>query len=116
MLNRNGFSAWFAACRELTGYDDVPGYHQLRWRSRKKLDHLALWRGLRSAGFWRACVVVLILGLVAQILCWHLDLTGWRRDLLKSLPVLFTMPWLAAARKRHLRDLLGAADSRSRST
>jgi hypothetical protein len=115
MLTPKALSAWLAACRELTGYDGVPGYSRLRWRDRKRLDHLALWRGLRSSGFWRACIVVLNLCLVAQILCWQFDLAGWRHDLLKALPILLATPWLAAARKRHLRDLLDSTGDHSQS-
>ena len=99
-------SAWLAAARELVGYDDVPGYRELSWWQRKKLNHLVLWRGICSEGFWRALFIVVALGLAALIICWRWDLTGWQRDILRSCPPLIALPWLAAARKRYLRALL----------
>jgi hypothetical protein len=106
MTYRNAIPNWLVAWREIAGYDDVPGYRQLPWLQRKKLDHVVLWRGFWSEGFWRAFFVVLTLVVLALIICWHWDLAGWRRDLLRCCPPLGAIPWLAAARKRHLRALL----------
>jgi hypothetical protein len=99
-------AAWFKAWPELSGYEDVPGYRDLPWLSRKKLDHLALWHGLRSESFWRAFFFIATFEIVAHILVWNWDLDDWPRDLLKSLPLILAMPWLAAARKRHIRNML----------
>ena len=102
-------TAWLKGWSELSGYDDVPGYRGLSWTARKKLDHLALWRGLCSEGFWRALFIVIVFCMIARILTWHWDLSGWPRDLLRSVPIMLALPWLAAARKRHIQSLLNAS-------
>jgi hypothetical protein len=106
MSIQSTIGAWLAGVPELTGYNDVPGYRELAWWQRKTLDQLVIWRGIGSAGFWRAMSVVVALDLVTLIICWRWDLTGWHRDILRCCPPLIALPWLAAARKRHLRALL----------
>jgi hypothetical protein len=108
---RTGIAAWLNAWSELSGYDDVSGYRDLPWPARKKLDHLALWHGLRSEGFWRASFIVAIFEIVAHIFVWHWDLDDWPRDLLRSVPLILAMPWLAAARKRHIRHMLDVSSA-----
>ncbi len=104
-------ASWLKGWSDLAGHNEIPGYRELPWLSRKKLDHRALWRGLCSEGFWRAAAIVLMGVTVAHILGWHWDLTDWRQDLLRVLPILLATPWLAAARKRHLRAMLAVGCS-----
>jgi hypothetical protein len=52
--------------------------------------------------FWRIFAIATVGWLIAMIVCWKWDMTGWRRDLLRSLPILGTLPWLVSLRKRHL--------------
>jgi hypothetical protein len=96
---RNGIVAFLA-------YDEIEGYRELPFLERKKIDHLIVWRSLRTAGFWRAASWLLMIGLSLRIVSWQLDLTGWRRDLLGCVPLLIAAPWVAAGRKRHIRKLL----------
>lgn len=60
MSNQSRISDWFPTWREITGYTDVPGYVQLPWLQRKRLDHAILWAGVWM-GFWRAFFIVLII-------------------------------------------------------
>jgi hypothetical protein len=107
MSIKSRFWAWAGAWRQVITYDDVPGYLELSWWRRKQLDHLVIWRGLGAEGFWRAAFFVVVIGLVTLIISWRLDLSGWRSDILRACPSLVALPWLAAARKRHLRALIG---------
>ena len=112
MFHRNCIKTWLDACRELKGYADIPGYRQLSWFERKRLDLLIIWPAILSERFWRAAIFVLITSLIANIVCWKLDLTAWQRDLLRSLPVILTAPWIAACRKHHLRKILDARNEK----
>jgi hypothetical protein len=108
MRIRESFLFWLSGWHDLASYDDVEGYRQLSWGRRKALDHRILWRGIRSEGFWRALFFVGALAVVCLAITWRLDLAGWQRDLLRCCPILTAIPWLAAARKRHLRALIKA--------
>jgi hypothetical protein len=99
---RNGFRA----CAEILNYEDIPGYSELSWAARKKLDHQALCAAVCSATFWRAVFVVLAAVLLAHILCWRFDLTGWQRDLLRAVPIVLVAPGFAAMRRRLIEKLL----------
>ena len=113
MLFQRSIAAWFSAWRDIGGWDDLPAYRQLSWWRQRQLDLLALWRGLRSEGFWRAAGIVLIAALVIRILGWHWDLTQWQLDLARCLPAILAVPWLAAARKRHIRAVQHSRDPRA---
>jgi hypothetical protein len=102
---------WLHACKDLFGYDDIPGYRRLHWLSRKKLDALALCRGVCKKGFWRAFSAVLFSDLLIHVSIWRHDLDGVSGDILRTLSPLLAMPWMAAARKRQLRALLKGSET-----
>jgi len=59
--------------------------------------------------FWGVLAIAVAGWLGALIITWELDMTGWRRDLLRSLPVLAILPAVAGLRKHHRRTILKAA-------
>ena len=92
--------------RDLARYRRIPGYRNLSWIQRKRLDHLALWHALRAGWFWRI-LLWLFAGLeLSWLLIWMLDLAGAARDLVRSLPFVAAIPALAAGRRREILKLV----------
>jgi hypothetical protein len=61
-------------------------------------------------GAWREYWTIrqiLVIALIAWVLAltatWEFDLTGWKRDLLRMLPILLATVWIASARRRRRR-------------
>lgn len=97
---------WIRAWGRVPKYRDIPGYRRMSWTARKKLDCRAVCLAVRTGDFWRAVFIVLAGVLLANILGWQFDLTGWRRDLIRCLPVVMAAPGTATLRRRLIVQLL----------
>ena len=78
------------------------------WLARKKLDCQVLALAAVEPGFWFATLIVLAGALLANILCWHFDLDGGQRDLLRSVPFILAAPGAATLRRRLMLRLMKA--------
>lgn len=92
--------------RRLLHHRDITGYRRLPLGQRLILDHLALWRWVRTPAFWRTVLHLTALVLAIEIICMELDLRGMVRNVLRALPPLGAAPLVALARHRHLRAIL----------
>jgi hypothetical protein len=63
--------------------------------------------------FWGILAIAVAGWLGALIITWEWDLIGWRRDLLRSLPVLAILPAVVVLRKYHRRTISNAQRCRS---
>ncbi len=97
---------WLVGWRDLFFYGSVPGYETRGWLARKRLDHVALWSLFGSPRVRCAALLLVAVQLLVLSLAWHLDLDGWRRDLLRCAPTLLVMPWFATARKVAIESIL----------
>lgn len=107
---------WFAGCRHLLSYDNIPGYRRLRWRERKRLDHAATFAILTSPSVWRGVFWVAVITVLMYVVTWRFDLVAAPRDLLRASPTLLSLPWLVSARRREIRTLLRFRDAPHRQT
>ena len=80
----------------------------MSWPARKKLDCQALALAAAEPALWFATLIVLAGALLANILCWHFDLDGWPRDLLRSVPFILAAPGTATLRRRLIVRLIRA--------
>ena len=99
-------TVWLKNWRDIAIYAAIPGYRDLPWTARKKLDHQALYLAIYSRNFWRAAFVVMVGLTLAYITIWRFDLSGLQRDLLRCLPFVLAAPGLAAMRRRLIVKLL----------
>jgi len=97
---------WLKGCREIVNYAEIPGYRDLAWAARKKLDHRAVCLTVCSAEFWKIVFIAGSAVLLAHILTWQFDLVGWQRDMLRCLPILMAGPGLAVLRRGLIEQLL----------
>jgi hypothetical protein len=97
---------WWVGWRHLCERRNIGGYHDLPPRRRLALDQRVAWMAVRTAGFWRAVFMLAVLVALARIAMWELDLEGWRRDALSTAATLPVVPWMARARRRHIRAIL----------
>ncbi len=88
--------------------DVMARYRALGWISRRRVDGLVVSRMLRSARFRGAALLLLAIQLLVLGCAWRWDLTGWRRDLLRSAPALLAVPWGVAERRRVIEVILRA--------
>ena len=105
------FLSWTRGWPELARHHDVPGYRELGHVARLVLELAVLRSALVARDTWGAALACIAVGLAARIVAWDLDLSGWRRDALLCLPILLAAPWVAAGRRRHIAQLLGADDT-----
>ncbi len=101
---------WLTGWRDLFFYDSVPVYEMRGWLDRKRLDHVALWHLFGLVRFRCAVLSLVAVQLLVLSLSWHWDLEGWRRDLLRTAPMLFVLPWFATARKVAVESMLRKPD------
>jgi hypothetical protein len=96
-----------AACDSLSRHHAVPGYNQLPWRTRCRLNVQSLGCFLSSQECLHMLAYLLIWLLAGFNLVWRWDV----RDSAAVLPVLlacmWVWPWAAAARRRWIHHLLG---------
>jgi hypothetical protein len=107
-LSAHRFLTQFAALwRDVMLPAELPGYRMLPVLTRWRLNCRTLWCFLRSAEslFMALCMIAWLLG--SSILIWNFDLSGPVAALLPSLAVLWLLPWVASARRRWMRVLLG---------
>jgi hypothetical protein len=97
---------WGAGWRHLSEHRNIRGYRDLPPLRRLVLDHRVAWMAVRTAGFWRAFFMLAVLVALSRIVVWDLDLEGWRRDAVSAAATLPVMPWMALARRRHIRAIL----------
>jgi hypothetical protein len=81
-------------------YCDIPRYRRLPWLSRKQLDCKVIGLAARTPEFWFAVLVLLAGVLLANVLCWHFDIDGGRRDLLRATPFMLVAPGAAMLRRK----------------
>lgn len=100
---------WIAGWADLARHREVAGYRDRALVARLGLDLRCLGAAAGRPGTWRVVLWMLAIALAAQLVAWHGDLAGWRRDLLQCLPVLYAAPLAAAGRRRWLAARTAAA-------
>ncbi|MFQ5636109.1 MAG: hypothetical protein ACE5G3_12370 [Gammaproteobacteria bacterium] len=116
MTLRNLFADWLDGCRHLLAYDRSPRYRRLPWIDRKLIDHRVAAGLLCSAPFRRALFLVCAATVGMHVIAWRLDLVGAPRDLLRAVPLMLSIPWLASARRRRILALLRFRETPHRQT
>lgn len=99
----------FDAYRDFFSHREIEGYSDLPFRRRKALDFRVIVIALGTGGFWKAVLVVAALALAIETVGLKLDLRDWRLELARMSLFFIIAPWIAGARKRHLRALLRRA-------
>ena len=89
-------------------HDDLPGYSQLSLPDRLRVDARALARLLLSVTFLHMLAALLIWLLAGYILMWHLDMPPVRVHAPCVAAPLWWLPWLAVARRRLVREIVGS--------
>ena len=92
--------------RALLFHRDIDGYRELSFVQRKRLDLLSMHRGLTTAGFWKAVLILCALLLGLEIVLLAFDVQDWRARLARFLPLAVAAPWVSAARRRLIAGLL----------
>lgn len=95
-----------AAAHNVVMHGEVPGYSQLPWHSRCKLNVLAFVVFLRSAACLHMLCAAVAWLLVSYILVWTHNLRGFAATALPSTALFWLLPWLAAIRRRQIGVLL----------
>lgn len=85
---------------------DIPRYRRLPWLRRRQLDCKALGLAVCAPELWFGMLVLLAGVLFANVLCWHFDIEGGRRDLLRSAPFMLVAPGAAMLRRKLIVRLL----------
>lgn len=109
MHRRNWLTAATGAVVAVFSHRALPGYRVLGPADRLRIDLLAAGRVLRSRVALRMLVALSIWLLFAYPLVWRLDWHGVAAHAPFPAALLWWLPWLAAARRRELRALLGPA-------
>ena len=104
-------TSWLGGCRDLLTYDNLPGYRRLSWRARKRADARAAWAILTSRACLRYVLWVGAATLAMYVLTWRLDFAGAGRDLLRAMPGLLSLPWVASSRRRQIASTFRFRDS-----
>ena len=97
---------WIDGCGRLWSYDKPRLYRRLRLSERLRVELRAGARILGSGDGARAIFAVASGTLATYVATWQLDLYGVPRDVLRMLPILVSLPWWIAVRRRHLRAVL----------
>jgi hypothetical protein len=95
-----------AALREAFNCAAVPGFGQLGWTDRQRLNLRAFRGWLRSGDAVLLALWLIVAGLAVQIVTWHFDLGIRAAVRLTLLQAVWVGPWVARARRRELRKLL----------
>lgn len=106
------FRRWRAGWPRLARRESPPAYTGAGRLARLALDLAVVRRALADAGTAFAVLAAVAAGLAAHVLCWELDLHGWRRDAVLVLPAVLVAPWFATGRRRHLAAVLAARAAR----
>lgn len=93
--------------------DVMARYRALGWIDRRRIDGLVAGLMLRSARFYGAALLLLVVQLLVLGCTWRWELAGWRRDLLRAAPALLALPWGIAVRRRAIGVIL-RTDGRNR--
>ena len=107
---RDIIAGWTSGCRYLLTYDNLPGYRRLSWLDRKRVDIVVVVTLLRSRAFLRGAFCIGVATVVAYIVTWRCDMYGAGRDLLRVAPILFSLPWIAMARRKYVASILRFRD------
>lgn len=110
MSMRDIIASWMSGCRYLLTYDNLPGYRRLSWPDRKRVDIAAAFTLFRSRAFLRGAFYTSVAVVVAYVVTWRYDMHGAGRDLLRVAPILFSLPWIATARRKHILSILRFRD------
>ena len=95
------------AARNVAGHADAPGYRQLPWLSRCRLNLQSFVMFLCSAACLHVFCALTIWLLVSYIVIWTNDLVGPAAAWLPSAALFWLLPWLGAIRRRRIAELLG---------
>ena len=98
---------WRAVAAAVTRADP-PGYRQLPWFERTRLNVRSLTAFARSVECLHMLAAKAVWSLLAHICVYRLDLPGSVLVQLHLLALVWLLPWAATARRRHLERLLGA--------
>jgi hypothetical protein len=107
---RDIIASWVSGCRYLLTYDNLPGYRRLSWLDRKRVDIAVVFTLLRSRVFLRGVFYIGVATVVAYVVTWSYDMHGAGRDLLRVAPILFSLPWIATARRKYVASILRFRD------
>jgi hypothetical protein len=94
------------ACTDIAAHGSLPGYSQLPWLTCRRLDVLALVAFIRSGELLRLLLWLTVWELLTHILIWSFDLAAGAAAAPPALACVWVWPWLAAARRRHIDQLL----------
>jgi len=85
---------------------DLPGYQQLPWTTRCRINSLALCAFMGSRQFVRLSLWLIVWLLISYLLIWHYDLHGPLAATLPLLALLWVLPCCAHARRNAIARLL----------
>jgi hypothetical protein len=87
-------------------HGDLPGYQQLPWTTRCRINSLALYAFMGSRQFVRLSLWLIVWLLISYLLIWHYDLRGPLAATLPLLALLWVLPYCAQARRNAIARLL----------
>ena len=99
-------SRWVSGWAQFRSREELPYYAACGPILRLRIDARALVRAILTRGFAFASLVFVAALLATQVIAWAFDLAGWRRDGLLVLPAVLVAPWVAAARRRQIEQLV----------
>lgn len=109
---RRAATRWCAGWSCLFTDGDAAGDAGLGLPQRLALNARAAGWALRTGSFWGLLGILVAMTLLWHVAVWELDLRGWRRDLPGAVLVMLMAPWVACARRRHVRILIARAGGR----
>ena len=102
------FRSSHAALRCFVQRDAIPGYRELAFWERQRINRQAFVRFICSANAIRLALWLGAWWLAALIVSWRYDLGIRATAALQLGAIVWVGPWLAHARQRHLAEILGA--------
>ena len=87
-------------------HSDLPGYQQLPWTTRCRINARALCTFIGSRQFVRLSLWLIVWLLASYLLVWHHDLYGPLAATLPLLALLWVLPYCAHARRNNIARLL----------
>lgn len=93
---------WLDGCRDLLAYHRIPGYRRLSLLERKRLDLRFVLLLILSHSFWRGVFAVGVATTLIHVLIWRNEIGAPYGDVLRTLPILFFLPWIMSARRKKI--------------
>jgi len=107
---------WLHGCRDLLAYDRIPGYRRLPWLERKRLDLRFILSLILSHSFWRGAFGVGVASTLVHVLIWRADIGAPQADMLRTVPIFFSVPWIMSARRKKIVLLIRFREAAHRQT